>query len=140
MDHIVLRHQKLEQALATLEESIALSASSDHYPEKVLLALRDSKIQRFEYSVDLFWKVLREYIELQGGKNVTIASPKFVLREALSDNILSQEEFDICIAMIDDRNKTSHIYDEVTAQEIDVHINKYYVLLDELCRRIKKKT
>lgn len=137
MVKIIFRYKQLERALSTLHDSIDLETSGEHFSEKAVIALRDSKIQRFEYCAELLWKVLREYLEENVGKPVPVARPKDVLREALTVNFLSQKEFDICVRMIDDRNRASHMYDEKTAQEIDTNIQGYYRIMLTICKRMK---
>lgn len=136
MDKFIKRCATFEAALSTLKESIDLATSSQDFPEKILLALRDSKIQRFEYCTDLFWKVLREHLELKLGRMPLIARPKEVLREAFAAQFLSEDEFNGCITIIDDRNRSSHIYDEQTAIEMDNRIDDHYRLLESIFSRI----
>ncbi|WP_298032110.1 nucleotidyltransferase substrate binding protein [uncultured Dysosmobacter sp.] len=102
--------QKMENykhALAQLEEAVERYQKT---PEDALY--RDGLIQRFEFTVELAWKSIKEYLEDQG-MVLSIASPRGILKEAFSAGVLddAQQWNDILTA----RNLTSHVYDEATA-------------------------
>lgn len=105
--------QKIENykhALAQLEEAVERYQKT---PEDALY--RDGLIQRFEFTVELAWKSIKEYLEDQG-MVLSIASPRGILKEAFSAGVLddAQQWNDILTA----RNLTSHVYDEATAAGI----------------------
>ena len=72
-------------------------------------------IQRFEFTVELAWKSLREYLEDQGVV-LSVISPRAVLKEAYAAGVI--DDADAWNAIISARNLTSHVYDEATAAEI----------------------
>ncbi|MBD3231471.1 hypothetical protein GF322_02295 [Candidatus Dependentiae bacterium] len=96
---------------------------------------RDSVIQRFEYSTDLFWKYLKKYLEtvhvLTG-----IKIPSEVVRQAYSLKIISEEEAEKILEMIKNRNMTSHIYVEEIAEQLIHLIPKYYEILDKVAQKL----
>ncbi len=97
--------------------------------------LRDALIQRFEFTLEICWRLLKRYLADQGIVNIN--SPKAVLREAYSSNIISNDT--VWIDMVEDRNLTSHIYDEKVAIEISEHIvNKYLPLFQKLAVDLKE--
>lgn len=105
--------QKIENyksALAQLE--LAVRVFTDK-PGDALY--RDGLIQRFEFTVELAWKSIKEYLEDQG-MVLSIASPRGILKEAFAAGIISDAKQwnDILTA----RNLTSHVYDEETAERI----------------------
>lgn len=77
--------------------------------------VRDGVIQRFEFTFELAWKSLKEYMEDQGISS-DMQFPKKVLREAYMYKILQQEE--PWLDMLQARNTTSHVYDDATAAKI----------------------
>jgi len=135
MEKINERKQSLLKALKSLKESLAL------YKNPPLPSLydemRDSVIKRFEYSIDLFWKCSKEYLENNQKLIVEVASPKATFRTALNAKLISEEEFKILLKMVDDRNLTSHTYKENLAEEISKRIPAYYELMNELTQRFK---
>jgi len=71
---------------------------------------------------------------------LSVNSPRGVLREAVKTKILSETEGDICIDMVESRNKTSHIYHEITAEEIAHEVPGYYSLMKEVVDRLRNKS
>src|SRR3989344_2277682 len=75
------RIEVFHKALATLEEALA--------GEKTKMN-RDATIQRFEYTVEAFWKAMKEYLVEYAG--VDVGSPKGVMREAHTAGLLTLEQ------------------------------------------------
>lgn len=97
---------------------------------------RDGMIQRFEYTQELAWKLLKNYIEYQGeaqmgGSRDTIRQ---VFRLGLIEN--SEPWFD----MLESRNLTSHVYDEATEMTvIERIVDTYYPILSLLHAEMLKR-
>lgn len=85
----------------------------------------DALIQRFEFTFELTWKLLKAYLEEEGIQNIN--SPKSVLKAAYANHLIKEES--IWIDMLKDRNLTSHIYSEKTAIEISRKIIDDYIPL-----------
>lgn len=77
---------------------------------------RDAAIQRFEYTVEATWKACQRYLDVVHG--IAIGSPKGCIRRAREVGLLSDEDTARALVMIDDRNLTSHTYNEQLASEI----------------------
>ena len=75
---------------------------------------RDGLIQRFEFTFELAWKSLKAYLEHQGVPELRF--PKQVLREAYAAGVIDHDA--LWLAMLDARNRTSHLYDEDAAAKI----------------------
>ncbi|MEG0179822.1 MAG: nucleotidyltransferase substrate binding protein [Oscillospiraceae bacterium] len=91
---------------------------------------RDGLIQRFEFTVELAWKSLREYLEDQGF-TLAITTPRAVMKEAYAAGVIKDEA--IWNAILTARNLTSHIYDKTTAESIAEQIkNDFFVQLKSL--------
>lgn len=102
--------QKVENyknALTQLEEAVERYQKT---PEDSLY--RDGLIQRFEFTVELAWKSIKEYLEDQGVV-LSIASPRGILKEAFAAGVL--DDGDLWNNILTARNLTSHVYDEATA-------------------------
>lgn len=76
--------------------------------------VRDATIQRFEYTFELSWKLLKRYIESE--HNVIESSIKNILRESGKLGLIDNVEDWFCY--LDARNSTSHTYNETTAEEV----------------------
>ena len=109
---------KLEQAIAYiqqyyLDEKKDKTSSGD--PGYVLdEIIKEGLIQRFEYTHELAWNVMKDYAEYQG--NTMVGGSRDATREALQLKIIADGE--IWMDMIQSRNKTTHTYNESTANEI----------------------
>ena len=90
---------------------------------------KEGIIQRFEYILELAWKVLKDRMENDGVILDTI-SPKGVVRQAFATKYLKNPE--IWLKMIGDRNLMSHTYDFATFDEVIKTIKAEYMpVLDE---------
>lgn len=70
----------------------------------------DGTIQRFEFSFELSWKLARAILSHNG---IEVETPRLIIKEAFKANIIKDGQG--WIDMLEDRNKTSHIYDEKQA-------------------------
>lgn len=125
MEKLKLRHETTIKALKTLKEIVE---------EPYSTIVRDAAIKRFEYSFDIFWKLIKDYLRVQEG--VECASPKSCFREAFKVGILSEEETVKVLEMTDNRNLSTHTYDEEAVEEIYQQIKDYWKLMDDICKRI----
>lgn len=80
-------------------------------------------VQAFEFTHELAWNVLKDYIEYQGGQ--TLIGSKDTTREAFQKNLIT--DGDTWMEMIKSRNLTSHTYNEETAKQITNSITQSYV-------------
>ena len=100
---------------------------------------RDSVIQRFEYTVELNWKLLFEFIKTKHLIEDLVPSPKSTLRAALKIKLLNEEETEKAIQMIDDRNLTSHTYKEEVANDLLSRIPDHIKLLKKIITEIEQR-
>jgi len=92
-------------------------------------------IQCFEYTFELAWNTLKDYLEADGNQNIT--GSRTAITEAFKFGLINDGEG--WMQMFKDRNKTSHTYNEDTTNEIAEHIYKIsYPLLLELGNKFKK--
>ncbi len=82
--------------------------------------LADAAIQRFEFTIELFWKTLKHLLALRGQES---ALPLDILRQAYAAGWLDDEEQ--WLSMMRDRNLTSHTYNQDLAREICGRIKVY---------------
>jgi len=82
---------------------------------------RDGVIQRFEFIFELFWKTIRLILMYEGFE---CRSPRSCIREAFRHEFIVDDE--IYLDMLEDRNKSSHVYDEQTSLEIFERIKQHY--------------
>jgi len=124
-----LKVNNFNNALARLKEGIAKYDEADDLS-------RDGVIQRFEFTFELAWKTLKAVFEDEGLTGLN--SPKTVLREAFAAELIKDDE--LWLAMLSDRNSTTHIYSEQLAIEICHNIqDKYVIELVNLLKEIKTR-
>jgi nucleotidyltransferase substrate binding protein (TIGR01987 family) len=70
---------------------------------------KEGLIQRFEFTFELAWKTLRDYLIYQG-ITLDAATPRHTIKAAFSAGILSDGR--LWIDMLESRNVMSHQYDE----------------------------
>lgn len=115
-----------EKAARKLKEALAED------PRQAAGTVLDGTIQRFEFTFELAWKLAKHVLDYQG---IEAGSPRDVIREAFAQNFF--KDGDAWIAMLEDRNRTSHVYDEEQVLRIYNKIKeKYYPLLEEFCKKM----
>jgi len=98
--------------------------------------IKEGLIQRFEYTHELAWNVMKDYAIYQG--NTDVGGSRDATREAFQLKLVS--DGNIWMDMIGSRNKTSHTYNEETANEIYSKIlNEYYPAFLEFKKRMEIK-
>ena len=110
---IVLAIQNLEKAYHRLKD--AVQRARDDLD-------KDGVIQRFEFTTELLWKTLKRILnynmeECYGRKDC--------LKKAFKYGLIDDDE--ILLDMLEDRNKSSHIYNEALSEEIFERIKAVYV-------------
>ena len=119
MDKFQTKFNNFKNALATLEEAVS------DFDKTALLSVRDGVIQRFEFTAELAWKTVREYLIDEGIAEIN--TPKSVMKAAFAANLVDDE--DGWIGILNDRNATSHIYNEDEADKIFERIRNKHTAL-----------
>ncbi|MDQ1244547.1 MAG: Nucleotidyltransferase substrate binding protein [Campylobacterota bacterium] len=73
----------------------------------------DLIVKRFEFTYEMSWKALKRYLEFLGFE---VKNPRQTFKEGYAQQILDDEN--IWLDMIEQRNLSSHIYDEIEISEI----------------------
>jgi len=124
-----------QQRFQNFEKSITLLKEINNNKNITNLE-KEGFVHRFIIAFDLAWKTMKDYLEYQG--HSVLSSPRPVIKEAFSAGIIKDGQ--IFIDIIDDRNKMSHIYDEVEFNRIYSLIeSKYASALFELCKYFKEQ-
>ncbi len=136
MEKLILKLEYLKKALLTLEDSLSFFELKNVDARQHSVS-RDSTIKRFEYCTDMFWKILKLYLESYHG--VEEKSPKMVYRMCKKVGLFDDPETESFLQMTDDRNETSHTYNEAFAEELAKRIANYYQLMSEIVKKIESK-
>jgi nucleotidyltransferase substrate binding protein (TIGR01987 family) len=121
------RFSNFRKALAKLRQAIEIIAEKQDFGNDVDELLEEGVIQRFEYTHELAWNVMKDYAEYQGYTN--IGGSRDAIRKSLEIDIIDDAHW---MDTITDRNQTSHNYDDDTAARIFENIIKIYFPL--FCR------
>jgi nucleotidyltransferase substrate binding protein (TIGR01987 family) len=119
------RFSNFKKALTKLTEAVKYIKDRETKESSSILdeILKEGLIQRFEYTHELAWNVMKDFAEYQG--NFEIKGSRDATREAFKMKLISNGE--VWMDMISNRNRSSHTYDEETAKEIyNKIITDYY--------------
>jgi nucleotidyltransferase substrate binding protein (TIGR01987 family) len=103
---------QLGRAIERLKEALA-------EPPTNPLAL-DGTIQRFEFTIELFWKSMKRRLAIEG---VETGTPREALRGAFAAGWIDDET--LWLDMLRARNETSHAYNEALARAIRDRVRGY---------------
>ena len=111
------RYQNYQRAYAQLASAVELMRSRELSDLE-----KQGVIQAFEFTWELAWNLLKDYLNWQGETEITGA--RDAIRESFKRGLI--EEGQVWMAMLQDRNRTSHTYNESTMREILASIEASY--------------
>ncbi|OPX56874.1 nucleotidyltransferase substrate binding protein, HI0074 family [Oceanospirillum multiglobuliferum] len=127
-DEDIRWHQRFRQfsnAFSLLEQAITIQHPS--------VVERAGIIQFFEMAFELSWKLLKDYQQSEGFE---VNSPRSAIKQAFQNELL--ESGHLWIQALEDRNLTTHTYNEATAVLVEQKIREdYYPLLVSLRDKFK---
>jgi nucleotidyltransferase substrate binding protein (TIGR01987 family) len=112
------RFQNFRKAFSQLSNAAALTQQRELSDLE-----QQGLIQAFEFTHELAWNTLKDFLESRGRSN--LFGSKDATREAFAAGLI--ENGDTWMQMIENRNETTHTYDEETADEIGEAILSRYV-------------
>jgi len=123
MDRFQERKSDFNKSLLKLKEGL-------NEPETEIVI--DGILHRFEFTFELSWKMIKDYLEYLGISEKT-GSPREIIKLAFKHGIIKQG--DEWIDMMLSRNSLSHLYDENMSRNIYEKIkHKYIILLEQLSK------
>lgn len=131
--------------LSSMERAVkALDVAIDIYdrntlpvddPEKVVL--RDGVIQRFGFTFELSWKMLKRHLEEYGLERADRLSNRDLFRVGYEQDLIADpEKWFLYLRM---RNQTSHVYDEAKATEVFEAARRFLPDVKSLLERLKSR-
>ncbi len=103
----IQRLSNYDKAVARLQNAAKIVSTEKQFSGEVDDLLKEGLVQRFEYTQELAWKVMKDYEEYQGYTNVQ--GSRDAIRKALQMGIIEDPAW---MSTISSRNLTSHCYDE----------------------------
>lgn len=99
--------------------------------------IRDATIQRFEFTFELFWKTCKKILSYEGDPST---SPRNTFEKAYQYGLIDNEK--AFLLMLDDRNKTSHVYNEDMSNQIYrnilIHVKTLEINTATIIKQYKK--
>ena len=115
------RQSDYKKALLKLKEAL------QEEPTEIVI---DGILHRYEFTFELAWKTIKDYLEYMGIVN-KVGSPRENIQLAYQQGIINDGE--LWIEMMLPRNSLSHLYDEETSRKIYNDIkNKYIQAFEKL--------
>ena len=115
------RKQDLKNAKNRLKEALE---------EEINDLTIDGVLHRFEFTVELAWKTLKDYLEYLGIQ-ISTGSPREIIKESFAHHLITNGE--TWLKMMLARNSLSHLYDEETSRQIyDAIKNEYFSEIEKL--------
>jgi nucleotidyltransferase substrate binding protein (TIGR01987 family) len=114
--------EEYTKAIKSLREALALPKND---------IVRDATIQRFEFCVELAWKTAKKIM------GTSTSAPKQVIREMAQNGYIDNVE--LWFDFLEDRNLSSHTYDEVLAEKVFATAQKFLAEGERLELRFKSK-
>ena len=116
--------QRFSNYRKALGKAVEIVSSELEQDQDIDELLQEGLIQRYEYTHELAWNLMKDFAEYQGITG--LIGSRDAIRQMLKLGLIEDENW---MRSIVDRNLTSHDYDEDTAKEIVNNIiNIYYPL------------
>lgn len=122
------RFANYQKALAQLGAAVSLSQ------ERPLTDLeKQGVVQAFEYTYEMGWQTVKDYLTFQGIAD--LIGSRDTIREGFARGLIADGEG--WMAMLIDRNRSSHTYNEAVAEAIVTNIlARHFPLLIALQQRL----
>ena len=118
------RYDNFARGVGLFDEALAAG------PKALSLLEKEGVIQRFEYTFELAWKTVKDFLE-EGGLTISPVTPREVLKQGFAAKVLNEGQ--VWIDMLGHRNLLSHTYDfAVFEQAVEAIAARYLPALIEL--------
>jgi nucleotidyltransferase substrate binding protein (TIGR01987 family) len=122
------RFQNFEKAFLQFDEAVSTI-------EKLSVLEKEGLIQRFEYTFELAWKTLKDFLESQ---EVEAKFPREVIKKGFQYEIISDGE--LWMEMLEKRNLIAHTYDEeIFEKAVSQVVNLFYPEIKKLYEFFKEQ-
>lgn len=103
--------------------------------DKLSVLEKEGMVQRFEYTFELAWKTLKDFLE---AKNVDAKYPREVIKKAFEYEIIENGE--TWLEMLEQRNLMTHIYsEEIFTKAVQMICTKYYQAIEQVYEFLLKE-
>lgn len=132
----IQRFNNYRKALTRLSQAVRIMSNKLAFNTEIDDLLKEGMIQRFEYTHELAWKVMKDYAEYQGYTD--IRGSRDAIRRAFEMKLIDDKRW---MESIESRNLTSHNYNDEVASEIyETIMQLYYPLLCAFEKKMRSLT
>ena len=118
------RFQNFDRGVVLLREALENGTAALSALEK------EGVIHRFEYTFELAWKTLKDFLEA-GGLVISPVTPRQVIKDAFAAKVLADGQ--AWVDMLDHRNLLSHTYDRAVFENaVDTIAARYLPAMESL--------
>lgn len=122
------RFQNYQNALAQLEFAVTQVTNPSNLE-------KEGTIQRFEFTHELAWKVMKDFLEYEGIQH--IMGSRSATKEAFNKGLISQGQ--VWMDMLESRNKTVHTYhQDILEREYHLICTVYFPQLAAFANKMKE--
>jgi nucleotidyltransferase substrate binding protein (TIGR01987 family) len=115
------RFQNFEKAFSQFEKAVLQI-------DELSTLEKEGLIQRFEYTFELAWKTLKDFLE---SENVEARFPREVIKKGFQYEIISNGE--VWMEMLENRNLMTHTYDEeIFESAVKLAVRSFYPEIKQL--------
>jgi len=98
---------------------------------------KEGIVQRFEYTFELAWKTLKDYLEYTGTLLEQI-TPRYVIKQAFAAKLI--EDGQTWVDMLEHRNLMTHTYSQATFEKaVSAIAGRYLPAMNQIYLLLKQK-
>jgi nucleotidyltransferase substrate binding protein (TIGR01987 family) len=112
--------ERLSQRIAEAGRALMSFEELAHQRERSVVE-RDAALMRFAYTFEAGWKAAQLYLYEHEG--LEVGSPKQAVRASRRVGVLTDDQAESALKMVDDRNLVAHVYREAAAHDLETRLH-----------------
>ena len=125
-----MKLKEFKEALENFSYLVNLDLKSLNLDKRLIDAIENGMIQKFEYSIEICWKLIKKFLKQEDG--IDAKTPRQSIKEFYLAGYIEEDKYLKLVDMIDDRNKLSHMYDEEEFKKILKKFSKYLKVFEKV--------
>jgi len=128
--------EKFEKAFNKYREIVNSPQLFDFLNEELIVEI---STKRFEYTFEILWKTLKEYLRVEG---IDCSTPLRCFKEAFKTGLIDEKYESIFIDMVEKRNEIVHLYDAEQAKDIYEFIksDELFSAIEDVYEELKERS
>ncbi|MFZ5570640.1 MAG: HI0074 family nucleotidyltransferase substrate-binding subunit [Thermodesulfobacteriota bacterium] len=127
---------QLKQAMESFARAMSINVNGFEEIEQDIL--KNGQIQKFEISIELFWKTMKSFLyEFHGIETV---SPKTAIKQLYLAKYTDEKNYETLMEMINDRNRMSHLYNKEEFNQIYQRLDEYLDVMTNTLAAVCRET